>query len=227
MPLHKNGSLGSHLTLSDQLQDIIRRYFQTHGTKTKQKLQQEYYKHTKSQQMDLDGQRTMQLKSFDPFKNDSPAEFFDIEYMFGIKEFNIVIGNPPYGAKYESAFVDIYRAHYSSAQNKDGARGSLDTYVLFTELGLKLLKPQGNLCYIVPMSIISSDSSERLHIVLETQTSTIKVSSYSRRPRPIFETKGGIRVSILSFKKAAHPTTSSSAKIYTTKMYKKKSRYHG
>ena len=57
---------------------------------------------------------------------------------------------------------------------------------------------------IVPMSVTSSDSMTALHNLLEKNCRVIRVSSYSRRPKPIFESASS-RVSIFSFKKTLSP----------------------
>lgn len=218
IPLKKNGGISSDMHLYEKLRSITERYFQIHGTKTKQKLQQEYYKHTKVKQMDLDGRRAEQLRSFDPFKNDAPADFFDTEYMFGIKEFDIVIGNPPYGIKLSDEHKTIFKAHYTSAKTENGYKGSTDTYILFTELGTTLLCQQGNLHYIVPMAIISSDASSSLHKFLECQASLIKVSSYADRPQQVFQ-NASVNSSIIFLRKDTD--VHKNASWLATKMYKK------
>jgi hypothetical protein len=57
--------------------------------------------------------------------------------------FDIVLANPPYGAKTSTAIRDRY-----FKSSLDGAQ-SKDTYGLFMARGLELLKPGGTLCYIV------------------------------------------------------------------------------
>ena len=87
--------------LLPQLQKIRFDYLQAHGEEkeelrsTYRKLQKEIF----SAQLELDPNmksRPMQLASWDPFKNEV-AEWFDAQWMFGVSQFDIVIGNPPYG----------------------------------------------------------------------------------------------------------------------------------
>lgn len=87
-----------------------------------------------------------QLAKWNPYDQNEVADFFDPEWMFGIKDgFDIIIGNPP----------------YIQLQNNKGALGNLykdcgfktfaktgDIYCLFYERGYQLLKPNGHLCYI-------------------------------------------------------------------------------
>ena len=55
--------------------------------------------------------------------------------------FDIVIGNPPYGAKYDNETKQYYKNTYVTARTIHGLqKGSLDTYTLFIELGYNLLR---------------------------------------------------------------------------------------
>ena len=220
VPLDKELGLFSDSSLHQKLKDTRNKYFNARKPHTKKALQDEYYKLTKSEQTALiaDDRRTVQLKSFDPFKNAYPSDFFDPEQMFGLVGFSIVIGNPPYGAKYPKALKSVFQNHYIVTQTKDGYKGSLDTYVLFIELGFNLLSKNGNLHYIVPISITSSDSVSQAHKLLESKSKLIRISSYSVRPKPIFD-NAMVNTSILFFNK----TDSPNEKIYSTKMYRRSS----
>ena len=112
--------------------------------------------------------------------------------------FDIVIGNPPYGAKVSEKEKKYYREHYAAAKTKNGIKGSTDTFTVFIEMGHDLLKTGGNLAFIVPMSVTSSDAMCALHNKIEKDCGTIRVSSFSRRPRPIFE-NATVRPSIILF----------------------------
>ena len=78
------------------------------------------------------------------------------------------------------------------------------------------MKINGNLTFIVPISITSSDSVENLHNLLEKNCKIIKISSYAVRPQPIFQ-NSVVDVSIISFLKTLKPVE----KILCTKMYRK------
>lgn len=128
-----------------------------------------------------------------------------------------MIGNPPYGVSYSEVNKSYFQTHYESAKTISGKqKGSLDTFSLFIELGYNLLRKRGNLIYIVPIAITSSDSMIALHKLLENNCQTIKISSYSVRPQPIFE-NAVVNTSILYFVKTLTPCQN----IYSTKMYRK------
>ena len=64
--------------------------------------------------------------------------------------FDIVIGNPPYGAKLSQKEVDYHKKNY---KNKTS-----ETAILFIEKGLNLTSLKGNLFYIIPKSFTYSSN---------------------------------------------------------------------
>ena len=122
--------------------------------------------------------------------------------------FDIVIGNPPYGAKIDKNQKKIFKNLY-----KHATQGSLDTYKLFIEKGFDLLKQNGNLSYIVPLSVTSSKSNIALHKMLLDNCEWIEVSSYGNAPARIF-LNADQRVSIINFAK----THTKCKNLFTTKV---------
>ena len=131
--------------------------------------------------------------------------------------FDIVIGNPPYGAKYDNQTKRYYKNTYVTANSIRGLqKGSLDTYTLFIELGYNLLRRNGSFAYIVPISLTSSDSLTGVHRILMGNCDTIHISSYAVRPKPVFE-NAVVNTSILLFKKTETPCQH----LYSTKMHRR------
>lgn len=181
--------------------------------------------------------RQLQIAGFDKLisklKNllqhpDEPFNHFDWKLDFpevlnpylvnGNGGFDIVIGNPPYGAKFNSVDKSYFLNKYKTAISIKGIqKGSLDSYTLFIELGHNLCKMKASLHFIVPISITSSDSVTGVHKLLEETCSIIKISSYAVRPEPVFE-NAVVNTSIIYFKKDFIPVQ----KILCTKMYRKK-----
>ena len=129
-----------------------------------------------------------------------------------------MIGNPPYGAKISENEKSILKATYQTAKTiKNVQKGSMDSYTLFIEEGYKLLKNNGNLTYIVPLSFTSSDSLIGVHKLLMDNCKTIRISSYAVRPEPVFK-NAVIDTSIIMFNKTLTPCK----RLLTTKMYRKK-----
>ena len=135
--------------------------------------------------------------------------------------FDIVIGNPPYGAKYDNQTRSYYKNSYVTAKSIRGVqKGSLDTYTLFIELGYNLLRQDGCFAYIIPISLTSSDSLTGVHRILMDNCNTIHISSYAVRPKPVFE-NAFVNTSILLFEKTKTPCKH----LYSTKMHRRGSEF--
>ncbi|MGX3097598.1 Eco57I restriction-modification methylase domain-containing protein [Helicobacter sp. 23-1046] len=122
--------------------------------------------------------------------------------------FDIVIGNPPYGAKIDEPQKQKFKNAYKHAK-----QGTLDTYKLFIEKGFDLLAQNGNLSYIVPLSVTSSKSNIALHKMLLENCEWIEVSNYGNAPARIFP-NADQRVSIINFAK----THTKAKNLFTTKV---------
>lgn len=89
------------------------------------------------------------LASWDMFDQNASSPFFDPEWMFDVKEgFDIVIGNPPYGANIDN-MVDILKALYPRTSH-----GYKEIYKYFYDRGLSLLCAGGILAYITPNTFL-------------------------------------------------------------------------
>ncbi|MCD8291791.1 MAG: N-6 DNA methylase, partial [Prevotella sp.] len=131
--------------------------------------------------------------------------------------FDIVIGNPPYGATYDEKTKMYYMKIYLTAKNISGIqKASYDTFTLFIELGYNLLRKKGCFAYIVPISLTSSDSLSGVHRILMQNCENIHISSYAVRPKPVFE-NAVVNTSILLFQKTETPCQY----LYSTKMYRR------
>ena len=131
--------------------------------------------------------------------------------------FDIVIGNPPYGAKYSEECKKYYKRQYITAKTITGKqKASLDTFTLFIEQGYNILKKDGNLAYIVPIALTSSDSLSGVHRILLDKCDNIHISSYADRPKPVFE-RAVVNTSILLFTK----TESKCKHLFSTKMHRR------
>ena len=165
------------------------------------------------QQKDAD-----KLARWNPYDQNVSAPFFDPEWMFGVRDgFDIVIGNPPYGATLSDAEKACFKSTYVTARTIPGVqKGSLDTYTLFIERGFNLLSVGGVLDYIVPISFTSSDSLTGVHRLLFDNCESMEISSYAVRPEPVFE-NAVVNTSIVKFCR----TGTKCKKVFSTKMYRK------
>lgn len=97
--------------------------------------------------------KAQHIANWDPFNPQAVADFFDPHWMFGLslaQGFDIVIGNPPYGAQISDALKTLVLQTYLHQDYQ------LDTYLLFLERGMALLKNGGTQCLILPNTWLAS-----------------------------------------------------------------------
>ena len=158
IPLERSMGLWSDTGLQDKMSEIRSKYFNARKPEMKESWKQEYYKLTSHQSLIYD-KRESQLRSFDPFKNKRAATFFDSEYMFGVKHFNVIIGNPPYvhlEKMKDVAAVKYVPLHYKTYD----PRG--DLYSLFFERFIDSLQENGILVYITSNKWMRAGYGEKL-----------------------------------------------------------------
>jgi len=74
--------------------------------------------------------------------------------------FDVVIGNPPYGAEFGELEKVFIKQSYKSYQYK------FESYIYFIEKGLELLKPKGNLDYITPIMWLTLENNYSLRSIV-------------------------------------------------------------
>jgi adenine-specific DNA-methyltransferase len=107
------------------------------------------------------------LAGWDPYDQNSHANFFDPEWMFSLQPeeftgFDIVIGNPPYVRQEKikedkAALKEIY----------DCFTGTADLYVYFYERGIQLLKDGGVFSFITSNKWMRSGYGQKLRAYLK------------------------------------------------------------
>ncbi len=162
---NKQFSIWDDSSLEEQLEDIRQDYYSTNSKKKRESLKSKY-ETLVNQELSLFGEskRTTQLKTFQPFKVNSQATFFDSKSMFGISEFDIVIGNPPY-VKTEHFSDDVRNSLYENYfEEKMGKRKPWvdDLYVHFIFRAFELVGDKGIVCFITNDSFIGLDSKVRV-----------------------------------------------------------------
>ena len=129
--------------------------------------------------------------------------------------FDVVIGNPPYGVLPTPKEKIYFLKKYKSAKTDKDFKGSVDSYSLFIERGMKISKGS-YINFIVPLAITSSDSVSQLHNLIYQNCEKLKISSYSSAPKRIFA-EADQRVSIIEMKYNRQPTK----EILTTTLNKR------
>ncbi len=93
------------------------------------------------------------LANWNPYDPQASADFFEPLWMFDrslADGFCIVIGNPPYGATISNDAKAYFNTNYRFQDYQ------LDTYLLFMERGITLLRAKGIQCLIVPNTWLPS-----------------------------------------------------------------------
>jgi len=102
---------------------------------------------------------------WEPYDQNTHAEFFDPDWMFGIKEgFDIVIGNPPYGIVFDIKAKEEYEYLYLTFKRNN------DIYVAFIEKSISLLCKFGILSFITPNTYLNGDYFKLLRKYLKEKT---------------------------------------------------------
>ena len=115
------------------------------------------------------------MARWDPFDQNRYADFFDVEWMFGMPRaqdnseavFDIVIGNPPYVRQEQikelkPLLKDVYKYQCYT--------GTADLFVYFYECSVKLLKAHGVLSFITSNKWYRTKYGENLRLFMATHT---------------------------------------------------------
>lgn len=205
----------------EQLKKLREEYLNSYGIE-KEKIEKQFrqvqtkmFEH--ALQWEGRNSQTLKLSQWNPFTHE-PSPWFDPDWMFGMKEgFDIVIGNPPYGATYPVEHKKYFQTYYQSAKTISGKqKGSLDTFSLFIDKGLNIANCASVLSYIVPLAIASSEAMTALHNMMFRVCENIYISTYSNRPNTIFACADQ-RVAIIICHKSNKPTKH----LFTTKVNKR------
>jgi type I restriction-modification system DNA methylase subunit len=155
--------------IESELRDIRTKFFETKDPIKKSKLK-ERFKLAVHQETVLFGetQRSSQLRTFNPFSDNTVAGFFDPENMFGVPFFDILIGNPPY-VKLEHLTPEIVaglKSNYREIKQGKTKDWADDLYVHFIFRAFELTRQEGIVCFITSDSFVGLDSKARVRAKL-------------------------------------------------------------
>ncbi len=173
-PLDSNKQLtiGDDPDLEKKLASIRRRYFTTTSEEKKIKLREDFEKLvTSDPTLFAESKRNSQLKSFRPLASNNQAKFFDLNTMFGLDGFPIVIGNPPYKVLAGEDSQDILDNLKGIDSYKYATGGRLNLYRHFIERSVQLLSDNGILSFIVPSTLIADKNTSGIRRMFRDQGS--------------------------------------------------------
>lgn len=97
-----------------------------------------------------------------------PIEYYETYKSGG---FDIVIGNPPYGAIFNSNEVDYLKTNYVCTKRR------VESYTLFVEKALWLLNEQGEFSYIIPDTLLNLEFTLPVRKLLLNRTAIKEIVS--------------------------------------------------
>lgn len=160
-PEKQQTSLFDNRAELEKLQEIRLDYLQSYGAhknelKEKfQDLQKQIFKEQLKNNAREDS-RAYLISSWKPFSNEK-VDWFDPLWMYGVNDFDIVIGNPPYVEfKNLEKSIKLKLTHFKTT------RGKYDYYIPFVERPFSLLSENGILSYICPTRFMHRDYGEEL-----------------------------------------------------------------
>ena len=122
---------------------------------------------------------THKLAHWDTYDQNASADFFDPEWMFGIKDgFDVVIGNPPYVR--QEAIKEIQ----PQLKKEFGAFycGTADIYTYFYKLGIDILRDKAHLCFIAPNKFMRAGYGKNTRNLLATEVTPKVVIDFCDLP---------------------------------------------
>ncbi len=149
--------------LKRDLAEVRHQYFSAKTLKTKRKyreqdqqLRQQMLETLKQSGITPAVEMSMEkVVTWDLYNQNSQSDWFDPEWMFGVKKgFDIVIGNPPYAQVKRGIYPKI---NFPYSEGKD--KGKQNLYKLFTEQSYNLCKNNGIATMIVQSSLMGDLSA--------------------------------------------------------------------
>ena len=125
--------------------------------------------------------RSHLISTWNPFSHDK-VDWFDSLWMYGVKQFDIVIGNPPYGITYSKEQIESFRRTFTVVV------GHSEAYYLFSEIGFSLLKSKGILAYIAPNAWLSNKYAKGLRSLILKEKSILTLINLNQKN--IFKSAG-------------------------------------
>ncbi len=157
--------------LETKLKDVRHRLFSAKIPKTKRDLREKDMQIREEmgkilQDAGWSNESARQLAAWDPYNQNVSSGWFDPEWMFGIEDgFDVVIGNPPYGADLSNKEINYFKSNYFLKTS--------ETAILFVEKGYNLLNSNGIESYIIPKAFTFASNYSGTRGFIESELSII------------------------------------------------------
>jgi len=167
--------------LEKELKQVRHKMFgaKTPRTKTKYRKRDEELREQIAEELETNGgwsnASARQLAAWDPYDQNASSAFFDPEWMFDLKGFDILLGNPPY-VSVEKYSGKVEQEYWKKTYQTYASRG--DIYSFFYERGAELLSADGYLCYITSNKWMRAGYGKELRKFLSADVDTKKVLDF-------------------------------------------------
>ncbi|MFX0560413.1 TaqI-like C-terminal specificity domain-containing protein [Tepidibacillus infernus] len=125
---------------------------------------------------EIDVQSILNIRS----RNSLEAYGYHLFSTYDKDQYDLVIGNPPWGYHFSQDEVEFYRDRYLTAQ------GSLESFVLFLESGIHMLRENGLLAYVLPESLLNVKSHLPIRKILLEQTELLNIKVLGQQFSKVF-----------------------------------------
>ena len=167
--------------VESQQQEIERKIAQLPNPKHREQLlkeeQQEYEERKKKFNLSFEDAR--KIASWKSYDQNTSADWFDPEWMFGVRDgFDVVIGNPPYVESRSKLISDEEKTAYGNQVISDWGeslpRGS-DLLIYFYPRSCKFLNDSGNGCFITQNAWLNTDYGHKFQQFSLNRFSFVKI----------------------------------------------------
>ena len=151
-----------------ELEDVRRRHFtaRTPRTKAKYRTLDAQIRTEISELLEGEGfpdKTTEKIAHWNPYDQNTSADFFDPEWMFGVRDgFDLIIGNPPYVRADSGSEYLSFRRKLEESKTYKTLYEKWDLMVPFIEKGLNIANAKGDLIFIVSNAICTSKYAFKL-----------------------------------------------------------------
>lgn len=180
-------TLGDDPQLEEKLSSIRKRYFLTTSEDKKRGLRKDFERLVNSSPtLFTENVRNTQLKSFRPLASNNQATFFDLQTMFGLDSFPVIIGNPPYKVLEGPDSKDMLENLRQIKSFIYATGGKLNLYRHFIERAQQLLDSNGVLSFIVPSTLIADKNTQGIRLSFKEKGSLKFLIEFPEKER-VFE----------------------------------------